>query len=66
MTIREYVFKYNITYTELAKRLNISTSYLYNLSEGKRKYISEKLANKFKEVAPEIDIKKETRVYFKI
>lgn len=66
MTIREYVFKNNISYRELARRLNISVVYLCDLAKGRRRTISEKLANKFKEVAPEIEITEEIRKYYKV
>ena len=66
MTIQEYVSKNNISYRELARRLNISVVYLCDLVKERRKTISEKLANKFKEVAPEIEIMEETRKIYKI
>lgn len=66
MTIREYVLKNNISYRELARKLNISVVYLCDLAKGRRKTISEKVANRFKEVAPEIEIIEETRKYYKV
>ena len=68
MTIKEYVLKNNISYRELARRLNISVVYLCDLATGKRKTISEKVANIFKEVAPEIEIEitEEIRKYYKV
>lgn len=66
VTIREYVFRNNISYKQLAKQLNISQAYLCDLSKGRRETISENLANRFKEVAPEIDITTEIRKYYKI
>lgn len=66
MTIEQYVNKFNISYRELAKRLEISAPYLLDLKNGRRKTISEKVGNKFKEVAPEIDIIKEQKIIYKI
>lgn len=39
MTIREYVFKNNISYRELARRLNISVVYLCDLAKGRKRAI---------------------------
>ncbi len=66
MTIEQYVNKYKISYRELAKRLEISAPYLLDLKNGRRKTISEKVGDKFKEVAPEIDIIKEQKIIYKI
>lgn len=66
MTIEQYINKYNISYRELARKLEISAPYLLDLKNGRRKSISEKVANKFKEVAPEIDIIKEQKIVYKI
>lgn len=66
MTIQEYVSKNNISYRELARRLNISVTYLCDLAKKRKKTISEKVANKFKEVAPEIELIEETRKIYKL
>lgn len=66
MTIREYIFKNNISYRQLAKQLGISHTYLYDLSKSKRKTISEEVANRFKAIAPEIDVMVETKKYYRI
>ena len=66
MTIREYVEINKISYRELARRLNISVVYLCDLRDKRRKNISEQLANKFKEVAPEIDIMTEIKKVYKL
>lgn len=66
MTIKEYVLKNNISYRELARRLNISVTYLCDLSEGKRETTSEKMANRFKKVAPEIEMTEEIRKIYKV
>lgn len=66
MTIKEYVKIKKISYRELARRLNISVTYLCDLSKGKRKTISEQVFNKFKKNAPEIDIIVETKKYYRI
>ena len=66
VTIREYVFKNNISYRQLARQLNISQAYLCDLSKGRRETISEEVANRFKAIAPEIDITVETRKFYRI
>ena len=66
MTIREYVFKNNISYRQFAKQLNISQAYLCDLSKGRRETVSEEVANRFKAIAPEIDITVEIRKYYRI
>ena len=66
MTIEQYVNKYNISYRELARRLEISAPFLIDLKNGRRKTISEKVGDKFKKVAPEIDIIKEQKIVYKI
>lgn len=66
VTIREYIFKNNISYRQLAKQLGISHTYLYDLSKSKRKTISEEVANRFKAIAPEIDVMVETKKYYRI
>lgn len=66
VTIREYIFKNNISYRQLAKQLGISHTYLYDLSKSRRKTISEEVANRFKAIAPEIDMTVETKQYYRI
>ena len=66
MTIEQYVKENNISYRELARKLEISAPFLIDLKNGRRKSISEKVANKFKKVAPEIDIIKEQKIVYKI
>lgn len=66
MTIKEYVKINNISYRELARRLNISVTYLCDLSKGNRQTISEQVANKLKEVAPEIDIILEIKKIYRL
>ena len=66
VTIREYIFKNNISYRQLAKQLGISHTYLYDLSKSKRKTISEEVANRFKAIAPEIGVMVETKKYYRI
>ena len=48
MTIEQYVKENNISYRELARKLEISAPFLIDLKNGRRKSISEKVANKFK------------------
>lgn len=45
MTIEQYVKENSISYRELARKLEISAPYLLNLKNGRRKTISEKVAN---------------------
>ena len=66
MTIKQYLKKENISLRELARRLNISAVYLSDLRDRKRQTISKKVADKFKEVAPEIDITEEEKIIYKI
>ena len=66
MSISEYLEKHNISLRELARRLEISQTYLADLRDGKRKTISENLAYKFKEIAPEITIIKEVKSIYKV
>lgn len=67
MTIEQYVKEKNISYRELARRLGISRQTLLDLKN--RKYsglMKEKVGNKFLEVAPEIDIVKEVKIFYRI
>lgn len=56
MTIQEYMEKNDETYRTLAKKLDISHTYLCNVAKGWNKYISEELANKIRLACPEVDI----------
>lgn len=66
MTIKEYIKKYNITYRELAKRLGISATYLSDLSKGRRLTMSGEVANRFNQIAPEIEIILEQKTIYKV
>ena len=66
MNIREYLEKQNISLRELARRLEISPTYLADLRDGKRKIISENLGYRFKEKAPEITIIKEIKLMYRV
>lgn len=66
MTIEQYINKYNISYRELARRIGISVTYLINLKNGANSLINEKIGERFKEIAPEIDIKKEVKYFYRI
>lgn len=66
MNIKEYLKTKNISLRELARKLEISPTYLSDLRDGKRKSISEKVYKKFCIIAPEIDIKAEEKIIYKM
>ena len=66
MTIQEYVEKNGISIRAFAMKIGISSTYLSDLINKRRTHISEELANKIKEVAPEVGIIKKTKIVYKV
>lgn len=66
MTIQEYVEKNGISIRAFAMKIGISSTYLADLINKRRTHISEELANRIKEVAPEVGIIKETKIVYKV
>ena len=55
MTIQEYMEKNNETYRSLGKKIGVSHTYLWLIAKH-NECISGKLANKIRDLLPEIDI----------
>ena len=66
MTIQEYVEKNGISVRKFATKIGISSTYLSDLINKRRTHISEELAKKIKENAPELGIIKETKIVYKV
>lgn len=66
MNIQEYLKYKNISLRALAKEIGISPQYLCDLSRGRRKTISAKVAERFQMVAPEIEIIIEHRTCYRL